>query len=97
MRDYEVTVVIKADIEDDAREELLARLAGWLTHGEAEEDKPVADNWGRRTLAYPIKKHTEGYYLFYNARLDTGRIGETERNILYEDQILRHLFVRKDD
>lgn len=96
MREYEVTVVLKPDLDDDARAEVLARVEGWLTQGEGEEAEPSADHWGQRTLAYEIDNYTEGYYVFYLAKMDPLSVTDTERNILYVDEILRHLVVRKD-
>ena len=97
MRDYEVVIVLKPDIEDDDRAQLTERLEGWMTHDENESDLLKADHWGMRTLAYPIRKYEEGYYLFYNAKLDPGKINEMERNITYQDDILRHLVVRASE
>ena len=95
MRDYEVVVVIKPDIEDDEREKLIERLESWLTHGDEDSDKPVADHWGHRSLAYPIDKYREGYYILYTATLDPMKISELERSITYQEDVLRHLVVRK--
>jgi len=97
MREYEVTVVLRPDLDDDSRTELLDRVEGWLTHGEGEDAKPSADHWGLRKLAYPIRKYTEGYYVFYTAQMEPSSVNESERNILYVDDILRHLVVRKDN
>jgi len=96
VRDYEVIVVIKPDIEDEVREKLVERLESWLTHGEEESDKPEVNHWGNRTLAYPIQKYQEGYYIFYDAKLDPTQISEIERNITYQEDLLRHLIVRKE-
>ncbi len=95
MRDYEVTVIIKPDIEDDEQEKLLERLEGWLTHGDEESDKPVANHWGHRSLAYEIQKYRDGYYILYDAKLDPTKIDEIGRNITYLDDVLRHLVARK--
>lgn len=97
MRDYEVVVVLKSDLEDQARAELLERIEGWLKGAQDGEAQLAADHWGKRQLAYPIKKQTEGYYILYNVQLDPGRINEIERNMLYVDDILRHLVVRKGE
>jgi small subunit ribosomal protein S6 len=96
MREYEVTVILKPDLDDDARSEVLNRVEEWLTQGEEEADKPNVEHWGQRTLAYPIRKYTEGYYVFYEASLNPTSISEIERNVIYVDEILRHLVVRKD-
>jgi small subunit ribosomal protein S6 len=96
MREYEVTVVLKPDLDDEARAEVLARVEGWLTQGEGDEAQPTADHWGQRALAYEVDNYTEGYYVLYQAQVEPSTVGDTERNILYVDEILRHLFVRKD-
>jgi len=96
MREYEVTVILKPDLDDETRSELIDRVENWLTHSEDEADKPTADHWGQQRLAYPIEKETEGYYILFNSLLDTTKISELERNIQYVDDILRHLVVRKD-
>ena len=46
MREYEVTIIVQPELEESARNELLERVAGWLTFGEEEGDKPVANHWG---------------------------------------------------
>jgi small subunit ribosomal protein S6 len=96
VRDYEVTIIIQPEIDDEARAEIVERVGGWLTNGEAEADKPVVHQWGQRRLAYPIENHSDGYYVFYEAKLDPMGIGEIERNMTYVEDILRHLVVRKE-
>jgi small subunit ribosomal protein S6 len=97
LREYEVTIILKPDLDEEARSQVVERVEDWLTHGEGDEFKPVADYWGQRALAYPIKKYTEGYYILYNAKMDPKRISDVERNILYVDDILRHLVFRKPE
>jgi small subunit ribosomal protein S6 len=75
---------------------VLARVEGWLTQGEGDEAKPAADHWGQRTMAYAINNYTEGYYVHYLATIEPSTVSDTERNILYVDEILRHLFVRRE-
>jgi small subunit ribosomal protein S6 len=95
VRDYEVVVVLKPDIDDEDQEKLIESLESWLTQGDEDSDKPVADHWGHRSLAYPVEKYREGYYIFYTAKLDPMKIGDVERNITYQEDVLRHLVVRK--
>lgn len=95
MRDYEVVVVLKPDIEDDDRNALIERLESWMTLGDEDAAAPSADHWGLRPLAYEIDKYREGYYIFYDLQLDPTKIGEMERNFTYQEDVLRHLVVRK--
>jgi small subunit ribosomal protein S6 len=96
VREYEVTVIIQPQLEEDERAKLIESISELLVPGAAEEDKPVADVWGMRRLAYPIQKNTEGYYLLYDAFLDPTRIPEMERSMQYMEDVLRYLVVRKE-
>ena len=62
MNKYELTVVVNAKIEDDARvatvekvKEYIARYGGTITN---------VDEWGKKRLAYEIQKMKEGFYYF---------------------------------
>lgn len=96
MREYEVTIIINSNLDDDARNEIIERVEGWLTSGENGENKPAIHHWGQRSLAYPINKQTEGYYVHYEVKLDPQTMNNVEREILYLEAILRHLVVRKE-
>jgi small subunit ribosomal protein S6 len=61
--------------------------------GEIAEVQP----WGRRKLAYPISRHTEGNYVLTNMKLDPLRAHELESGFAISDDILRHLLIRKDE
>ncbi len=97
MREYEVTVIFQAKLDDESRSALVERVSDWLTHGESEEDKPVQNVWGQRRLAYPIRKNSEGYYILFEAKLDADRLGDIERNMQYTEDILRYMIIRKEE
>lgn len=96
MREYEVTVIFQANLDDEARSAVVERVSDWLTHGEAEEDKPVQNIWGQRRLAYSIRKQKEGYYILFDAKLDGAQLSDIERNMQYTEEILRYMIVRKE-
>lgn len=95
MREYEVTIVLKPDLDDEVQADVLGRVNGWLAQSEDEERGAESDRWGLKSLAYPIDYYTEGYYVYYEVELDPADLSEIERNILYVDEVLRHLVVRK--
>jgi small subunit ribosomal protein S6 len=97
VRDYEVMIVLQPELEDETRAQIVERVGGWLTNGTDETAKPVVHHWGQRHMAYPIEKHTEGYYVLYEAKLDPARLSEIERNMMYVEDIMRHLVIRKDE
>ena len=96
MREYEVTIIIQPQLEEDERKELIQRVSELLAPDAKEEEKHTVNEWGMRRLAYPIQKHTEGYYVLYEGALDPARIPEAERSMQYMEDILRYLIVRKE-
>ncbi|MBK7708985.1 MAG: 30S ribosomal protein S6 [Acidobacteria bacterium] len=55
------------------------------------------DDWGRRKLAYPIKKKTEGYYVLFEVEGSGQEIAELERRMRVNDLIMRYITVRVDE
>ncbi len=98
MREYEVTVILKSNISEEDHDKLIERIAAWLVPDEdARASLLTAKHWGNRKLAYPIKKHTEGFYAFYEVQLENDAIPNIERNMQYNESILRYMFIRKEE
>ncbi|MDX2057002.1 MAG: 30S ribosomal protein S6 [Gemmatimonadales bacterium] len=55
------------------------------------------NHWGRRTLAYAIKKRDTGYYVVANFETDMKLLPEFERAIKLDEGVLRHLVVLNDE
>jgi small subunit ribosomal protein S6 len=49
------------------------------------------DIWGRRRMAYQIRKQREGQYVLMNVTIDPKSTGELERNLRYLEPVLRHM------
>ncbi|MBE2220515.1 MAG: 30S ribosomal protein S6 [Anaerolineae bacterium] len=96
MREYELTIILRPNLEESVREELIERVTGWLTNNDEAAQKPEIKHWGKRYMAYPIKKNSEGYYVFFEAMADPENISNIERNMQYTEDILRYMFVRKE-
>jgi small subunit ribosomal protein S6 len=96
MREYEVTIIIQPQLEESERNSLIEGITELLVPGADEEAKPNLNEWGLRRMAYPIRKFTEGYYLFYETSLDPSRISEIERSLQYMEDVLRYLVIKKE-
>ena len=70
-RQYEVVYIFDSALEEAAINERLARFHALIQQpgGEA----PQVNHWGKRTLAYPIKKHETGYYVVAKFDADAPR------------------------
>ncbi len=95
LRDYELTIVLRVGLEEEGLTALVDRVKGWVT---AEGGNVVrTDHWGRRRLAYPIRKEREGYYVFMLVQTEPAQIVRVERNMRLSEDILRFLFVRVEE
>ncbi len=93
MREYEYIFVVQADLDEIAFKELLEKIKAWITGPGGEILK--VDLWGKRKLAYPVRKQTEGQYVQMNAKLAPASSAEFERNIRFLEPVLRYLVVVK--
>jgi small subunit ribosomal protein S6 len=70
------------------------RVAGWVTADGGSINK--IDVWGKRTLAYPIRKKTEGLYVLLNTSILPEQTVVIERNMRLTEPIMRFLITSKD-
>ena len=89
---YETLVLLSPELAEDNRKEILETLTGIV---DREGGNMVeTDDWGMRTLAYPVEKQTRGYYvrLVYDA--PGALVAELERNIRITDGIFKFMTVK---
>ena len=55
------------------------------------------DDGGKRSLAYPINKKTEGFYILFEIEGSGQEIAELERRMRVNDMIMRYITVRVDE
>lgn len=95
MRTYELMYIIDSRISEEETESVHDTVTNLVTSNGATITRD--EDMGRRKLAYPIEKHTEGRYrLLYLASEDGLAVGEVERRLQQSDKILRYLTVRTD-
>ena len=93
MRPYEMMVLVSAEIEDPKEE--LAKVEEVVRSLGGEVAK--TDVWGKRRLAYPIDKKTEGVYALCNFSLDPDQLVEMNRVLGLRPNIYRQMTVRLDE
>lgn len=94
-RTYEVMYMVDPDTADDT----IAKLNDAVGNLIKKEGGNVVrmDDVGRRTLAYPIQKKTEGYYVLFEIEGSGQEIAELERRMRVNDMIMRYITVRVDE
>ncbi|MGH2581611.1 MAG: 30S ribosomal protein S6 [Anaerolineales bacterium] len=95
MRRYEITYIAHPDLDADAFKQLNDQVQSWIKDGAGKVEK--ADVWGKRKLAYPIKKQTEGQYVLLHADLEPAACAELERQFRLQESVLRFLIVAADE
>ena len=93
MKKYEIMYILNANLTEEERTELQAKLHACLTaNGETIEVNEK--DWGLRELAYPINFQTNGYYVVVTleAKDDAG-IKEFIRNCRIDTNVLREMVV----
>ena len=93
MREYEVVVIVQPDLDDTAFAEIVTRISGWIKDSGGEVSK--TDVWGKRQLAYPIRKHTEGLYFLMNVKMAASFGVELDRNLRFLEPVIRYMLVVK--
>jgi small subunit ribosomal protein S6 len=92
---YEVALIIGPEVEEEGQQAIIEQLSGLLTADGGEVTN--VESWGRRRLAYPIKKVHEGYYYFIQGQFSGSALPEMERVAKLSEQILRHMVIREDN
>jgi small subunit ribosomal protein S6 len=92
MRDYEVVYIFDSALSEETVGEKIERYNGMLTGAEGAEVKAV-DRWGKRQLAYPIRKKPNGYYVVAQLHTDPTALPEFERALKLDEDVLRYLIV----
>ena len=93
-RTYESVIIINAALEDEQVEATISRMQETITtHG---GELIELDKWGRKRLAYPIKKAKSGYYVVFRFSATTDLVATLERNYRLDENIIRYLTIQLD-
>ncbi len=90
MRKYELVVLLHPDLEIDVEtpitkiETIIANSGGNVTK---------KDNWGKRKLAYKIRKQDFAVYVCFDLMVDPSKVAKIENDILLTEEIMRHIIV----
>ena len=95
MRKYELICILQPELDETAFKGAVERVSGWVTEAGGNVEK--VEVWGRRRLAYPINKLTEGQYVLFLADLPAQALAGLEREFRLSEEILRFLIVRVDE
>jgi len=94
VRAYETMLVLKADLEEAARDALIEKYEGVIAK-EGGSVQPTT-KLGKRKLAYEINKNRDGFYALLNFEANSSTPAELERLLKIDESVLRYLTVVKE-
>lgn len=95
MRPYELMVIIDPEVDERTVEPSLQKFLSVITTDGGTIEK--VDIWGRRRLAYDIKKKSEGIYAVVNFTAEPATTQELDRQLGLNETILRTKIIRPED
>jgi small subunit ribosomal protein S6 len=93
MNEYEIAVLYHPDLEIDL-EKATTKVEKIFTDNGGKVVN--ADNWGKRKLAYPVKKNESAVYVIYTAELPGEAVRKIEATMNITDEVIRFLITRPD-
>src|SRR5919205_1228775 len=87
--------VLQPDLQEADLTTATERVSSLITNRGGEITK--TDTWGRRRLAYPIRRFMDGLYTVLRFKLDANLTDELDRNLRLNESVLRHLIVRAEE
>ena len=91
-REYETIFILKPDVTNEVIGTTNSKIRGVLEAGGGTLLK--IENWGRRKLAYEVKKQLKGIYIFFRYLGNPGLVEEIERNLRLTDSVIRQYSVK---
>lgn len=94
-REYELIYILRPTVAPSAARKVADRITDVVTKRGAKLVR--VDNWGKRKLAYPIKKLSRGIFVYVKLVGFTDVVAEIERNLRILDDVVRYQTVRLED
>jgi len=92
MRKYEIIFILDPDLEEEQAKSLVEKVKGIITQANGEILK--VEDWGKRKLAYEVKKKAKGQYILIHFFGSPALLSELERNFRVMDAVIKYQSVR---
>ncbi len=93
-KDYETTFIVNASLDDTQIDPIIAKFQEQITSYGGEI--VALNKWGRKRLAYPIKKKNNGFYTHVEFKAPAAAIQQLEKFLKLDENILRFLTIQLD-
>jgi small subunit ribosomal protein S6 len=94
VRKYECAIVLAPNVGSDGVENSTTKYKEIITSRGGE--LVAFDDWGKRSLAYEVNYHREGYYHFYRFSGGKDVVDELNRQLRIDENVIRHIIIRDE-
>ena len=95
MRNYQSVLILKPDLDEAQVEQSIEKITAIINKFEGAILK--LDNWGKKRLAYRVKKNKFGYYLNIYHTCEQGNVPALEKEYQLYDQVIKYLVIRLEE
>ena len=93
MNNYETVIILSANAPEEATVAFGEKMKELIS---ANGELTKVEEWGKKTLAYEIKKKKEGYYILFTFVAKPEFIAEFERILRLDEIVLKHMVIKLD-
>ncbi len=94
MRNYQSVIILKPDLDESQVDQAQEKINSFFKKYEGESHR--VDKWGKKRLAYRVKKNKFGYYLNIYHTCNPANIASLEKDYQLFDLIIKYLVIRLD-
>jgi small subunit ribosomal protein S6 len=95
MRNYEVIFIVHPELDETALNGVIDRVKGWITEGGGSVEN--VDLWGRRRMAYAIRKQHEGQYVFVHAQMKPAATANLDQSLRFLEPVMRFSIIAREN
>ena len=91
---YESIFIVRPALSDEDTDRIISKMKGVLEKSGATLEK--TENWGKKRLAYEIKRERKGTFVYFQFNSEGSAIHELERSYRLEDSVIKFITIKQD-
>ena len=95
MRKYEIIFIAQPDLDEENLNTVIEKIKGWIADDKGEVVS--IDNWGKKRMAYRIRKQRDGQYILITANLEPASVKTLSQNMRFVESIMRSMITVVDE
>jgi len=95
MRKYEIIFIAHPDLDEENLNNIVEKVKGWIADDKGEVVS--VDNWGKKRMAYRIRKQRDGQYVLITANMEPAAVKNLSQNMRFVESIMRSMITLVDE